>query len=210
MDAELPFWVGFIISMIGLSVIRLRLASARQARDWARYPRRAAKSPRVGAHPEARNPECSAKSAERDACQLGAGGAATGRRTTRGYTDQSGGKRAAVQTLARMPESAGWRYVWLAERVPPPVLSPPGYDAARRLAELPPSLRCGATTRSGRNATPATKGQCGSGCFARAAAIPASWGNWALTVHGFKLLFDSRGNFATGFKKCMLPGNING
>jgi len=23
------------------------------------------------------------------------------------------------------------------------------------------------------------------------------------------MLFDSRGNFATGFEKCMLPGNIN-
>jgi len=31
----------------------------------------------------------------------------------------------------------------------------------------------------------------------------------ALLVHGFKLLFDSRGNFATGFEKCMLLGNIN-
>jgi len=31
----------------------------------------------------------------------------------------------------------------------------------------------------------------------------------ALAVHGFKLLFDSRSNFATGFEKCMLPGNIN-
>jgi len=33
--------------------------------------------------------------------------------------------------------------------------------------------------------------------------------NWALLAHGFKLLFDARGKYDTGFKKCMLPGNIN-
>jgi len=30
-----------------------------------------------------------------------------------------------------------------------------------------------------------------------------------LSVHGFKMLFDSQGNSDTGFENCMLPGNIN-
>ena len=34
--------------------------------------------------------------------------------------------------------------------------------------------------------------------------------NWASSVHGFKLLFGTRGQYDTGFEKCMLPGNING
>ena len=33
--------------------------------------------------------------------------------------------------------------------------------------------------------------------------------NWASSVHGFKLLFGTRGQYDTGFEKCMLPGNIN-
>ena len=42
-----------------------------------------------------------------------------------------------------------------------------------------------------------------------AASFAAAGRNWALSVHGFKLFFDSRGNFDTGFENCMLPGNIN-
>jgi hypothetical protein len=30
------------------------------------------------------------------------------------------------------------------------------------------------------------------------------------SANGFWLSFDARGKYGTGFKKCMLPGNING
>jgi len=43
----------------------------------------------------------------------------------------------------------------------------------------------------------------------QAGTAGARWQNLALSVHWFKLFFDSRGNFDTGFENCMLPGNIN-
>ena len=47
-------------------------------------------------------------------------------------------------------------------------------------------------------------------CFGSGAA-GASWRSppGAAIANWFGLIFDARGNFATGFEKCMLPGNIN-
>jgi hypothetical protein len=68
---------------------------------------------------------------------------------------------------------------------------------ARRVGDLPSPKSYGEASR--RSGGPARQVG-GAGAF---------WRNWALSVHGFKLFFDTRGNFATGFEKCMLPGNIN-
>jgi len=71
---------------------------------------------------------------------------ATGSRTPGGRSDQSGAEDAAVQTLARVPDSTKLGHGRLAERIPPPP----------RWAGRPPSLRFGATSRTGRSATTAT------------------------------------------------------
>ena len=115
---------------------------------------------------------------------------ATGSRTTGGSPDQSSAEAAALQALTRTQESGT-------------VGTHPARE--RDSAAHPLSAR----QRGGRTL-----------CWASAfEALRRDQSEWPRrddchqhgqdVFVGFHFLFDSRGNFATGFKKCMLPGNIN-
>jgi len=91
-----------------------------------------------------------------------AGRSAGGRKAQLEVAQQEG---ARAKAALKPPHSNRWRvrgsagqleHTRPARGIPSPIPSPPGYDAARRLAGLPPSRRLGATSRSGRGATTAT------------------------------------------------------